>query len=543
MRLRQRLNTVLLQWFLLLVLITGTVWVIALPGITQNLVDERTLLARTIAHSLDTTISTAIQDLDRLAADLPESPADITLRIHAFRLQSPFSEATYVLDEHGRSIASDPAGVTPIPTTVLGTHESATSLIRKSGATESPVLAVVQPYTWQQQTRYLVSEMRPAASALSTFLTDIHADPSIYLDVVDEHGVIIASGTPGRLLTDAVANDESLTVTAAMRFAPWKVMVHQANALAFSGLRSVSRGLLMTGLLLTLVGIFLARTVSRSIVSPIRHLSRQAEAMRAGDLTTPIAVTADHEIEVLATTLDTARARLASTLGELQAFNETLEAQVAARTQVIVEQDAQRKVLVRRMMTAIEDERRRFARELHDEIAQLLTVIQLSLHNVQTDSPELAKANELLVRTQAEIHRLIHDLRPSLLDDLGLAAAIRSFAEDHLRPSGVQYTLEVEEDLPSRPEIETVVFRIYQELVTNILRHAGAEQISIQVYERNNHIILDVEDDGRGFDADAKTDRAGVAGMRERAALVNGTITFDSEPGAGTHVVLEIPLS
>jgi signal transduction histidine kinase len=88
-----------------------------------------------------------------------------------------------------------------------------------------------------------------------------------------------------------------------------------------------------------------------------------------------------------------------------------------------------------------------------------------------------------------------------------------------------------------------VIFRIYQELVTNILRHAGAEQISIQLYERNNHIILDVEDDGRGFDADAKTDRAGVAGMRERAALVNGTITFDSEPGAGTHVVLEIPLS
>ena len=299
----------------------------------------------------------------------------------------------------------------------------------------------------------------------------------------------------------------------------------------------------MTGVLLTLVGIFLARTVSRSIVSPIRQLSRQAEAMRAGDLSTPITVSADHEIEVLAHTLDNARARLASTLGELQSFNETLEAQVAARTQVIVEQDAQRKVLVRRMMSAIEDERRRFARELHDEIAQLLTVIQLSLHNVQTDSPELAKANELLVRTQAEIHRLIHDLRPSLLDDLGLAAAIRSFAEDHLRPSSVQYTLEVEEDLPSRPEIETVIFRIYQELVTNILRHAGAEQISIQLYERNNHIILDVEDDGRGFDADAKTDRAGVAGMRERAALVNGTITFDSEPGAGTHVVLEIPLS
>ena len=86
MRLRRRLNTVLLQWFLLLVLITGTVWVISFPGIRKNLVDERLLLARTIAHSLDTTISSAVQDLDRLVPDLPASDADVPARLHAFRL-------------------------------------------------------------------------------------------------------------------------------------------------------------------------------------------------------------------------------------------------------------------------------------------------------------------------------------------------------------------------------------------------------------------------------------------------------------------------
>ena len=143
---------------------------------------------------------------------------------------------------------------------------------------------------------------------------------------------------------------------------------------------------------------------------------------------------------------------------------------------------------------------------------------------------------------QEEVHRIIHNLRPSLLDDLGLAAAMRSFADDHVAHSNLEYTLEIEDGMPHRPEIETVVFRIYQELVTNVIRHAEAGQLSIQLYERDGHIVLDVEDDGRGFDADAKTGRAGVAGMRERAALVNGTITFDSEPGMGTHVVLEIPL-
>ena len=126
MRLRRRLNTVLLQWFLLLVLITGTVWVISFPGIRKNLVDERLLLARTIAHSIDTTISSAVQDLDRLAADLPDTAADLPSRLHAFRLQSPFNEASYILDEHGQTIASDPAGVSPVPTSSLGNHEAVT---------------------------------------------------------------------------------------------------------------------------------------------------------------------------------------------------------------------------------------------------------------------------------------------------------------------------------------------------------------------------------------------------------------------------------
>jgi two-component system sensor histidine kinase DegS len=88
-----------------------------------------------------------------------------------------------------------------------------------------------------------------------------------------------------------------------------------------------------------------------------------------------------------------------------------------------------------------------------------------------------------------------------------------------------------------------VIFRIYQELVTNILRHADAEYVSIELYRRDEMLVLAVEDDGQGFDPEAKSEGAGITGMRERAALVNGTITFDSEAGQGTHVIVEIPLS
>lgn len=570
MRLRRRLNTVLLQWFLLLVLITGTVWVISFPGIRKNLVDERLLLARTIAHSLDTTISSAVQDLDRLVPDLPASDADVPARLHAFRLQSPFNDASYILDEHGLVIASDPAGVAPVPTTSLGTHEAVTALVRKPQQPDHPVLAIIQPYKHAGQDRYLVSEMNPTGALLSTFLSELEPDPTMHIVVIDDNAAVVASHDPAQLFRtlpgadsyrDRIrahrplvidgapsdfsqpgqASEPSLTVMAPLRFASWGVVVQQRNANAFSGMTTISRGLLITALLLGIMGMLLARTLSKSVVSPIRQLSKQAEGMRAGDLSSAIAVQGDHEIAVLAQTLDDARARLGATLAELQAFNERLEEQVASRTRVIVQQDEQRKVLVRKMMSATEDERRRLARELHDEIAQLLTVVQLSLHHVNVDSPEMTQANALLVRTQAEVHRIIHDLRPSLLDDLGLAAAMRSWAQDHLRGSGLQFSLEIEEGLPHRPEIETVIFRIYQELVTNVVRHAEAEQVSIELYERDDRIVLDVEDDGRGFDADAKTDRAGVMGMRERAALVNGTIRFDSEPGLGTHAVLEIP--
>jgi signal transduction histidine kinase len=214
-------------------------------------------------------------------------------------------------------------------------------------------------------------------------------------------------------------------------------------------------------------------------------------------------------------------------------------AELWART---VEQDEHRQLLVRRLLSATEEERRRLARELHDEISQLLTVIQLSLERVHADSPELAKAKRLLAATQRDIHRIIYDLRPSLLDDLGLPAAIKSHVQEHLVRNGLHVNLEIDESLPARPEIEITTFRIYQELVTNILRHAKAENVSIELYERDGKRILAVEDDGIGFDPADRTEGAGITGMRERAALVNGTIRCDSEPGLGTHVVLEIPI-
>src|SRR3990170_2868400 len=107
--LRRRLNTVLFQWFLLLAVAAGTVLAFSFPGTRRNLVDDRLLLARTIAHSLDGTLSAALQALGRLSAELPALPADVAGRLRIFRFQSPFREATYVLDDRAKLIVSDPA--------------------------------------------------------------------------------------------------------------------------------------------------------------------------------------------------------------------------------------------------------------------------------------------------------------------------------------------------------------------------------------------------------------------------------------------------
>jgi len=695
--LRGRLNAVLLQWFLLVVVVSGTVVVFSVPAIRKTTTDDRLLLAQTIAHSFDATISSAIQNLGRLSADLPEADSDLAARFRVFRFQSPFSTATYLLDARGEIIAADPPEAQPIPTEWLGYHETATPLVRKAGTHTSPALAIVHPFRRAWRDVYLVAEMNPFESRISRFLQDLGPDLDMHVAVVDENGVVVASRDPMQLyreMTDATsyrerirahrpitldgvpcsfepaeqAPIETLTVMVPLRSAPWGVVIQQHEAEAFAGFYSEWRGLTLAAVLLAAMTLLLSTSISRSVVAPIRQLSRQAAAVRAGDLSTPITVTGDEEVESLAQTLDEARSRLSSTLGELKTLNETLEGQVAARTRTIeakyhdlallhavaelsieerepdrlapgmlriiaahygfeaaaivttpkarravtyvvpadaslpwldsgiapsgwrqhdivyqdravatffhphrdgideqvmesltnhlamslhranlwkraLEQDEQRQVLVRRLLGAAEDERRRLARELHDEISQLLTVIQLSLARVDTDSPELTRARELLTKTQVDMHRIIHDLRPSLLDDLGLAAAIRSHAHDHLVREGLEVSLEIEEPLPSRPAIETAVFRIYQELVTNILRHSRAGSVSIELYEGEGTLVLAVEDDGVGFDPDAKSEGVGITGMHERASLVGGTITFDSEPGMGTHVVLEIPVA
>ena len=205
---------------------------------------------------------------------------------------------------------------------------------------------------------------------------------------------------------------------------------------------------------------------------------------------------------------------------------------------------------LRRVVTAQELERRRLARELHDETGQALTSILLGLRTVEeAKTGEDARAaagslRELVLSTLQDVRRLAVELRPKALDDFGLVPALERLTSTFEEQTGIDVefqTMLPDERLPA--EIETTLYRIVQEALTNIVKHARAERISVLLTRKDGSVSAVIEDDGSGFDpANTRDGGLGLVGMRERVALVGGRISIESALGAGTTLVAEVPL-
>ena len=205
---------------------------------------------------------------------------------------------------------------------------------------------------------------------------------------------------------------------------------------------------------------------------------------------------------------------------------------------------------LRRVVSGQELERRRLARELHDETGQALTSILLGLRAVEEagshEEMGAAAANlrELVVATLQDVRRLAVQLRPKALDDFGLVAAVERLVQTFSEASAIRVDLEAqlgEERLPA--EVETTLYRIVQEALTNIVKHADASRVSILLVRRGGAATVVIEDDGQGFDpADLRDGGLGIIGMRERVELHEGRLTVESTRGAGATLVAEVPL-
>jgi PAS domain S-box-containing protein len=213
--------------------------------------------------------------------------------------------------------------------------------------------------------------------------------------------------------------------------------------------------------------------------------------------------------------------------------------------------------LLEQVITAREEEQRRLARELHDETGQSLTSLLVGLRTLE-GAPSLAATHEqvaelrrVTARTLDEVHRLARGLRPAVLDELGLVPAVEQLAMDYAQARGVAVDVSAVGFGPQRlpPVVEATVYRVVQEALTNTAKHAGARTASVVLQRQREVVQAIVADDGCGFDVEATLQapaawaRLGLHGMRERAALLGGTVTIESTPGEGTTIYVRVPVT
>ncbi len=210
--------------------------------------------------------------------------------------------------------------------------------------------------------------------------------------------------------------------------------------------------------------------------------------------------------------------------------------------------------LLERVISAQEEERARLARELHDETGQALMALLVQLHSIAraptlaTAQAEAEKVRRIAAQALDDVRRLAVGLRPNVLDDLGLVAALERYAADYHQAYGIAVDVHargLDGRLP--PAIELTLYRILQEALTNVAKHAGATLVSVVIERQTSAVLAIIEDDGRGFDVEralreaGRSQRFGLPSMRERAALLQGTLAIESTPGHGTTIYVTLP--
>jgi signal transduction histidine kinase len=370
-----------------------------------------------------------------------------------------------------------------------------------------------------------------------------------------------ASSPQAGVCANCGGGDGAAWAMAPVGAAHWAVLAWQPLARADAFGRQLERKVGLASLALLVLAALFAWGATVSVTRPLRVLEEAARRITEGALDARIVSQPGDEVGELGEALETMRIAVADSQARVVRLNAELEGRVAQRTQELVglnealsHREVERTQLVRKLLSAQEDERKRIARELHDEMAQQLAALSIGLDAAAQTAPEttrdaLDKLREVAATSLSEVHRLILDLRPSVLDDLGLQSALEWCADRTLRANGISVRCEfsgLEAPLPW--ELETAIFRVAQEALTNVARHSKADTVLLQVQAQNGQLALEIEDDGDGFDpAEVPPPHdngrgLGLLGMKERMEVLGGTLVIDSAPGQGTHLRFEVPL-
>ncbi len=363
-------------------------------------------------------------------------------------------------------------------------------------------------------------------------------------------------GSDELLSADGVTRLSAYTSTTR---APWLVMVGLPSEIVLGSSRVALVRNLWVGVLALGAAVLVAWIIAGRITEPLRRLAADASALGAGDLSRRTQAAGQDEVAVLAAVFNQMAEDIERDVVELQSSQRReQDARIAAEaaTRQIAEREQRLQDLVRQLQVAQEEERRRVAYEIHDGLAQVAASAHQHLQTfADYHTPEspagrdaLQRTVELVQRTVREARRLIAGLRPTALDDFGLGTAIRLEVE-MLRDEGWQITYDQDlgdQRLPST--LETALFRVTQEALTNVRKHAGRAPVAVTLEQHDNTVRLEVRDWGRGFSQQAPHERprpgerVGLLSMQERMALLRGRCTVTSQPGQGTQVLAVVPM-
>jgi signal transduction histidine kinase len=551
----------------------------SLAGLRTELEDERRLLAASFAGHLDDVVSANLQLLQSVATASRVDPADSDADPEHAALREAFLHAhlmrrVFVADAAGAVVAEEPAAAVGSGFDAGATRDAlgqgrpvVSNLIDPDGG-QHRIFLFVPIRDWHGGLAGLVGgELDPAETGFAELLRPFRRSPGGSVELIDGGGVVLATTEPNRQFAPGgidvgAARQPDGVAVARLSAAPWSVVVRERGSEASAALASFNRRVL--GLIPVLIGIgaLFAWGAARSLTKPLVTLTRAAERIRGGELGRAIPRLGAGEIGQLGHALEAMRVALKQSIEEVERANAELERRVEERTRELEalarelrKRDEARGWLLKKVISAQEDERKRLARDLHDETSQTLSALAMGLETAwaaaQTEhmKARLGDAKTLTRRAIDELHRLMHDLRPSVLDDLGLMPAIRWYAERYLEPAGIAVRCECAEiDERFRPEFEIAVFRVVQEAITNIVKHARAETVLIECEPSGADLVIDIEDDGAGFDPNEVATSPdsqrglGLLGMRERVELLGGTVKVDSAPGRGTCVSVRVPL-
>ncbi|MBI5102153.1 MAG: HAMP domain-containing protein [Nitrospirae bacterium] len=586
----------------------GLISYIAVRESIDHTLEHRLELSRAVARNIDLVLSNSLKRLYdiSISGTIDLSDGDWGSEGRALKKAfdySIFSDGLFITDTSGNVVFNYPQQ--PVNHATLLTLPSVSRVISEGRPFISDIYTV--ELTKQKLIYILVplknkngviegavgAEIDPSSQTFNEIIRSFREESSVFMEVVDSHGVVIASSDPKRMFKDQLGghsnflekliSDKKAVITkchrcheaakddaarlksrsvdimayAPLELAAWGVSIVQPEKDILSPITNMKRSFLLVSLVCISISIMIGVAMSRRIVKPVHELTDAALKIAHGDMSKAVAFGGADEIGTLSTSFEVMRLKLADSMEELKNYNAELEEKVVERTGLINNSRKKIKELLQKVITSQEEERKRIAREFHDSIIQDLAAalikVDLCRNYPGNVTPEKIDGIKYIIeKSMDDLYRIINNLRPTILDDLGFEASIQWLIDNHLESKNIRCYISkrnISNELNFDPQAEIQLFRIIQEAIINISRHAMAENVSIFLEIRKDNLHIEIEDDGCGFDPEAVASgrdslrrEFGLLGMKERASFLNWQFNICSTSETGTTISLRVPV-